>query len=47
MKPEILDDPEAAVGAVFAILTKKTTIGEIQDVRNALPKDLRALWPEG
>ena len=46
MKPDRLDDPEAAIGAVLAILTQKTTSGEIQDVRNALPKDLRALWPE-
>jgi uncharacterized protein (DUF2267 family) len=46
MKPDMLDDPEAAIGAVLAILTQKTTSGEIQDVRNALPKDLRALWPE-
>jgi uncharacterized protein (DUF2267 family) len=46
MKPELLDDPEAAVGAVLAILTKKTTLGEIEDIRNALPKDLRSLWPE-
>lgn len=46
MKPDMLDDPEAAIGAVLAILAQKTTSGEIQDVRNALPKDLRALWPE-
>jgi uncharacterized protein (DUF2267 family) len=46
MKPDMLDDPEAAIGAVLAILTQKTTSGEIRDVRNALPKDLRALWPE-
>jgi uncharacterized protein (DUF2267 family) len=46
MKPELLDDPEAAIGAVLAILAQKTTSGEIEDVRNALPKDLRALWPE-
>jgi uncharacterized protein (DUF2267 family) len=46
MKPDMLDDPEAAIGAVLAVLAQKTTSGEIQDVRNALPKDLRALWPE-
>ena len=46
MKPDILADPEAAIGVVFAILTSKTSLGEAEDVRNALPTDLRALWPE-
>lgn len=45
MKPEVLENTEMAIGDVFAILTRKTTQGEADDVRNALPKDLRALWP--
>jgi uncharacterized protein (DUF2267 family) len=39
-----LDDPEQAIGAVFDILTDKVTAGEIADVRQSLPADLRALW---
>ena len=36
--------PEA-VAAVFGLLSKKIEAGEIDDVRHALPADLRALWP--
>jgi uncharacterized protein (DUF2267 family) len=34
------------VTAVFALLLKKISAGEIGDVRNALPEDIRELWPE-
>ncbi|MCC6947381.1 MAG: DUF2267 domain-containing protein [Bradyrhizobiaceae bacterium] len=40
-----IDDTAAAVTAVFRLLSEKVTAGEISDVRNALPADLRALWP--
>jgi uncharacterized protein (DUF2267 family) len=33
------------VAKVFALLTEKIGIGEVEDVRHALPGDLRALWP--
>jgi uncharacterized protein (DUF2267 family) len=36
--------PEA-VTAVFELLSTKVTTGEIDDVRQALPADVRALWP--
>jgi len=32
--------------AVFELLSKKITPGEIDDVRRALPEELRNLWPE-
>ena len=35
-----------AVIAVFELLSGKITAGEIEDVRRALPADLRELWPE-
>jgi len=32
--------------AVFALLSNKVTPGEIEDVRRALPADVRNIWPE-
>ncbi len=40
-----LPDTAFAVMAVFGLLSEKVTGGEIADVRQALPADLRALWP--
>ena len=45
-QPDPIDDTAQAVTAVFALLSEKVSAGEIDDVRNALPKALRALWPE-
>jgi uncharacterized protein (DUF2267 family) len=39
-----LADTEAAVGAVFDLLSEKISIGEIENVRRSLPQDLRSLW---
>ena len=39
-------NPEKATRAVLAVLTRYVSAGEIEEVQNALPKDLRALWPE-
>jgi uncharacterized protein (DUF2267 family) len=41
-----IEDLEKAVTAVFLLLSSKVTAGEIADVRQALPSDLRSLWPE-
>lgn len=35
-----------AVMAVFELLSRKITPGEIEHVRRALPDDLRTIWPE-
>ncbi len=40
----IIFTPEA-VSTAFALLSNKISAGEIDDVRHALPADLRALWP--
>jgi uncharacterized protein (DUF2267 family) len=32
--------------AVFELLTKKISRGEIEDVRHALPEEVRNIWPE-
>ena len=38
--------PERIVRAVFKILARHTSQGEIDDVKNILPEALRELWPE-
>lgn len=40
----IIFTPEA-VATAFALLANKISAGEIEDVRHALPAELRALWP--
>ncbi len=42
-----LPELEFTVTAVLLLLSDKITAGEISDVREALPADLRALWPAG
>jgi len=36
---------DEAVTAVFALLSDKITAGEIDNVRQAMPADIRAMWP--
>lgn len=39
-----VNDMEAAVAAVFDLLTARISRGEVDDVRQALPEDIRKLW---
>lgn len=43
--PDPLPQPSQAITTVFELLSEKITPGEIEDVRRALPEDLRTLWP--
>jgi uncharacterized protein (DUF2267 family) len=45
-KTDPLAQPAQAVMAVFELLSKKISPGEIKAVRHALPEELRNLWPE-
>ena len=42
--PEV--DPERVARAIFRVLAKRVTEGEIQDVKSMFPKELAELWPE-
>ena len=35
-----------SIMAVFELLSRKISAGEIEDVQHALPEDVRDLWPE-
>jgi len=37
-------DTEAAVTAVFDVLSEKISMGEVEDLRGSLPEDIRKLW---
>ncbi len=39
-------DVEQATRTVFQVLSRHVSRGEIDDVRNMLPGEIRALWPE-
>jgi uncharacterized protein (DUF2267 family) len=45
-KKDPLPNSAQAVMTVFQLLTKKITEGEINDVRRALPEEVRNIWPE-
>jgi uncharacterized protein (DUF2267 family) len=38
-------DPESVARAVFALLARRVSDGEIQDVKGVLPTVIRELWP--
>jgi uncharacterized protein (DUF2267 family) len=39
-------DSKEAIEAVFGVLSQHVSRGQIDNVRHALPKHIRALWPE-
>jgi uncharacterized protein (DUF2267 family) len=38
-------DPEQVARAVFTVLAKRVSEGEIEDVKQVLPAEIRDLWP--
>lgn len=44
--PQTPADVEQATRAVFQVLSRHVSRGEVEDVRNMLPSDIRELWPE-
>jgi len=38
-------DPERVARAVFTVLANRVSAGEIADVKNVVPAELRELWP--
>ena len=38
-------NPEILAHAVFSVLAKRITGGEIEDVKHILPAEIRDLWP--
>ena len=44
-KDDAVIDPREVVRAVFTVLVRRTSAGEIEDVKHVLPKPLKELWP--
>ena len=38
-------NPEILALAVFSLLAKRITSGEIEDVKHILPREIRDMWP--
>jgi uncharacterized protein (DUF2267 family) len=38
-------DPQRVARAVFTVLAKRVSEGEIEDVKHVLPTEIRDLWP--
>lgn len=38
-------DPEPVVEAVFELLANRISVGEIDDIKGLLPREIRELWP--
>lgn len=39
-------NPEEVIRSVFAVISRHVSEGEISDIKNSLPEDLKKWWPE-
>jgi len=44
-KNDVTVDPQQVCRAVFRVLVRRTSKGEIDDVKHLLPKEFQELWP--
>lgn len=44
--PDMLDDPETLISHVLSVLNTRVSGGEMRDVREAMRKSVRDIWPE-
>jgi uncharacterized protein (DUF2267 family) len=44
-RDDVAVNPKRVVRAVFRVLTRHTSPGEIEDVKHLMPKALQELWP--
>lgn len=45
LRPDFEADPETVARGVFRLLSRRISEGEIQDIKQVLPRKLAALWP--
>ncbi|HZN67019.1 MAG TPA: DUF2267 domain-containing protein [Tepidisphaeraceae bacterium] len=43
---DVLVNAEEITSAVFALVSRHVSAGEVNDVKNCLPKHIRSLWPK-
>ena len=46
MRTDPTINPERVVQAVFKVLDRRISDGEIQDIKQVLPEEMAQLWPE-
>ena len=44
MYPDLVEDMDTKLANVFTLLSRHVSAGEISDVKNCMPPDLRKLW---
>lgn len=40
-------DPEGVARAVFQLVARRISVGEIKDIKHLMPRGLRICWPAG